>query len=101
VNRKEQTGADLSQREIGLVLRGFSFGQMGRRSAADAGSQVTKRFLVGSEELMRTKDKIWDCGSDGEEKGREKGPVLEEEPTSKADNQFRQWHSLVGRSITD
>jgi hypothetical protein len=96
-NGEEQTngGGDLYSREIDLVLRGFSFGQLGRRRR--------KRFLLAPQGL-RTRKKMRDCGKEKEkEKEREnevkkqrmvEGRRLaaeEEDQSSKIDNQFRQW----------
>ena len=89
--KRDAPEPDLSQREIGLVLRGFSFGQMGRRSAPSSG-QATKRFLHGNDELMLGDGKeLWDCGREEvePEETQQQKPQEEGEQAIKSDNQFR------------
>jgi hypothetical protein len=96
-NGEEQTngGGDLYSREIDLVLRGFSFGQLGRRRR--------KRFLLAPQGLRRGSERKKTRECKGKEKEREnevkkqrmvkarRMAAEEEDQSSKIDNQFRQW----------
>jgi hypothetical protein len=96
--KDEGARTDISEKDISLVLRGFSFGQMGRRSAAGGAElhpAAEKRFIHGNGELMmlgNSEDKeLWDCSKEQEaaEMQQQQQQPEEEQTTPKSENQFR------------